>query len=65
MQAGVASMSSLLAPVIGVLAAWLQLHEVPTRLEIAGMLLIALALALIAWHGIRRHVEVDPAIGQE
>lgn len=65
MQAGVASMISLLAPVIGVLAAWLQLHEVPSTLEITGMLLIALALGLIAWHGIRRHEEVDPAIGQE
>jgi drug/metabolite transporter (DMT)-like permease len=65
MQAGVASMISLLAPVIGVLAAWLQLHEVPSQLETTGMLLIALALALIAWHGIRRHEEVDPAIGQE
>ncbi len=65
MQAGVASMISLLAPVIGVLAAWLQLHEVPSQLETAGMLLIAAALALIAWNGIRRHEEVDPAIGQE
>lgn len=65
MQAGVASMITLLAPVIGVLAAWLQLAEVPTRLEIVGMLLIAVALALIAWRGIRRHEEVDPAIGQE
>lgn len=65
MQAGVASMISLLAPVIGVLAAWLQLNEVPPQLETVGMLLIAAALALIAWNGIRRREEVDPAIGQE
>lgn len=65
MQAGVASMITLLAPVIGVLAAWLQLNEVPSQLETLGMLLVALALALIAWRGIRRHEEVDPAIGQE
>lgn len=65
MPAGVASMISLLAPVIGVLAAWVQLHEVPSRLEMAGMLLIAVALALIAIHSMRQHEEVDPAIGQE
>lgn len=65
LQAGVASMITLLAPVIGVLAAWLQLREIPTQLEMTGMLLIALSLAIIALQSIRRHEEVDPAIGQE
>jgi drug/metabolite transporter (DMT)-like permease len=65
LPAGVASMISLIIPVIGVIAAWIELHEVPSHLEMAGMLLIASALAIIAIHGMRRHEEVDPAIGQE
>ena len=65
LPAGVASMISLLAPVIGVLAAWVQLHEVPSPLETTGMLLIALALGIIAIHSMRQHEEVDSAIGQE
>ncbi len=65
LPAGVASMISLLAPVIGVLAAWLQLNEIPSRLELTGMLLIGLALGIIAMHSMRRHEEIDPAIGQE
>lgn len=65
LPAGVASMISLLAPVIGVLAAWMQLHEVPSLLELTGMILIALALVIIAIHSMRKHEEVDSAIGQE
>lgn len=65
LPAGVASMISLLAPVIGVLAAWVELAEVPSRLELIGMILIASALAIIAIHSMRKHEEVDPAIGQE
>lgn len=65
LPAGVASMISLLAPVIGVLAAWLELHEIPSQLETTGMALIVSALAIIAINGMRRHEAVDPAIGQE
>lgn len=65
LPAGVASMISLLAPVIGVLAAWLELHEIPSQLEMTGMTLIVSALGIIAINGMRRHEEVDPAIGQE
>lgn len=65
LPAGVASMISLLAPVIGVIAAWLELDEIPSKLEMVGMILIVSALAIIAVHGMRRHEEVDPAIGQE
>lgn len=65
LPAGVASMISLLAPVIGVLAAWVELAEVPSSLELTGMILIASALAIIAIHSMRKHEEVDPAIGQE
>lgn len=65
LPAGVASMITLLTPVIGVVAAWLQLNEVPSQLGMTGMLLIASALLIIALRGMRRHEEVEPAIGQE
>ena len=47
LPAGVASMASMLAPVIGVMAAWIQLNEVPNTFELIGMLLIDLALVQI------------------
>lgn len=65
LPAGVASMASMLAPVIGVSAAWLQLGERPTPIELLGMLFIALALATISTITIRKHQSVDPAQGQE
>ncbi len=49
LPAGVASMASMLAPVIGVIAAWLQLGEVPDAMEMTGMLLIIFSLTLISW----------------
>lgn len=48
LSAGAAGLGVLLNPVIGVLAAWLQLGERPTNLESIGMGLIAIALALNA-----------------
>ncbi len=48
LPAGTAGLGVLLNPVIGVLAAWLQLGEKPTPLEAAGMAAIAIALALNA-----------------
>ena len=65
LPAGVASMASMLAPVIGVSAAWLQLGERPTPIELIGMLFIALALVTISTITIRKHQAVDPAQGQE
>lgn len=65
LPAGVASMASMLAPVIGVTAAWLQLGEVPNQQEILGMLLIAFSLILISTITIRTHRAVDVAEGQE
>lgn len=65
LQAGVASMSSMLAPVIGVLAAWIQLHEVPNTAELMGMILIALSLVIISVISIRKHVPTEPAMGQD
>ena len=65
LSAGVASMSSMLAPVIGVLAAWLQLHEVPNKTEFIGMTLIAASLLIISIVSIRKHTPIDPAMGQD
>ena len=65
LPAGVASMASMLAPVIGVIAAWIQLHEVPNTFELIGMLLIAFALVQISVFTIRKHQPVDCAQGQE
>ena len=65
LPAGVASMASMLAPVIGVLAAWIQLNEVPNTLELIGMLLIAVALVQISVMTMRKQKPVDCAQGQE
>jgi drug/metabolite transporter (DMT)-like permease len=65
LRAGVASMISLLTPVVGVLAAWLQLHEQPTALEVAGMLLIGAGLAMLAVRVMLRHEAIEPAMAQE
>ena len=65
LPAGVASMASMLAPVIGVSAAWVQLGERPSNIELTGMLFIALALVIISAITIRKHQTIDPAQGQE
>jgi drug/metabolite transporter (DMT)-like permease len=48
MPAGMAGLGTLATPVIGVAAAWAQLGERPTATEAVGMLMIAVALALLA-----------------
>lgn len=65
LPAGVASMASMLAPVIGVVAAWVQLNEVPNTYELIGMVLIAFALVVISMVTMRKHQPVDCAQGQE
>ena len=52
--AGIAGLNSLGIPVIAVLASALQLGERPPPLELAGMVLIGVALALLGWLGLRR-----------
>ncbi len=49
MPAGLAGLSTLATPVIGVLAAWGILGERPTSIEASGMLLIGAALASLAF----------------
>ncbi len=65
LPAGTASMSTLAIPVIAVVGAALQLGEYPTPNEIQGMLLIAAALALLSFLGVRQHRRDDPVLGQE
>ncbi|MHB8255022.1 MAG: DMT family transporter [Acidiferrobacter sp.] len=53
LPSGVAGMATLLSPLIGVIAAWLQLGERPGPWEGAGMISIFLALALVTWQHLR------------
>jgi len=52
LSAGAAGLGTLAIPVVGVMAAWLQLGEVPTAAEAVGMALIVGALAVLAAHGL-------------
>lgn len=65
LSAGIASMSSMLAPVIGVVAAWIQLSEIPTLHEMIGMALIAASLVIISIISIRKQTPIDPAMAQD
>jgi drug/metabolite transporter (DMT)-like permease len=53
LPAGVASFGTLATPVVGVLAAWIQLGETPTLLEAVGMMLIIGALVLNSMEAIK------------
>lgn len=53
LPAGIAGLSSLAVPAIGVLAAWIELGERPSGAELAGMTAIALALVLLSWIAVR------------
>jgi drug/metabolite transporter (DMT)-like permease len=50
---GTAGISSLAVPVVGVLAAWIQLGEQPGALEAVGMGLIVVALAILTVREVR------------
>lgn len=65
LPAGSASMATMLAPIIGVLSAWLQLGEVPNTVELIGMIFVILALVIISVTTIRKHQAIDVAEGQE
>ena len=55
--AGVTGLNSLGIPVVAVIASAIQLGERPPPLELAGMLAIGMALALLAWLGMRKPAE--------
>lgn len=64
LPAGMAGLGMLIVPATGVLAAWLELGETPSRAELAGMLLIAVALVVLcalAWIEARRLRSPRPA----
>lgn len=65
LPAGTTSLSSLGVPVIAAMGSWLQLGERPEPAELAGMLLIAVALALASWLTIRRQERIEPMMAQE
>lgn len=65
LPAGTTSLSSLGVPVIASVSSWLQLGERPASIELGGMLLVGVALALISWLTIRKHEETEPLMGQE
>jgi drug/metabolite transporter (DMT)-like permease len=52
LPAGAAGLGTLSIPVVGVIAAWLQLDEMPTLVEGIGMVLIIAALAVLAGVGL-------------
>lgn len=53
LPAGIAGLSIMAVPALGVLFARLQLGEQPSAPEAAGMLLIGASLALLSWHALR------------
>lgn len=65
LSAGLASLGMLVTPVLGVLAAWVQLGERPGALEALGMLLVGIALALFSYYSVRQHRRVNAAMAQE
>jgi len=52
MPAGMAGLGTLATPVLGVLAAWLQLGEVPLFWEAVGMVMIFFGLAILSGIGV-------------
>jgi len=57
---GTAGISSLAVPVVGVLAAWIQLGEQPVALEAVGMGLIVVALAVLTVREVRQGRQASP-----
>jgi drug/metabolite transporter (DMT)-like permease len=52
--AGITGLNALGIPVVAVVASAIQLGERPPAVELAGMLLIGFALALLAWLGMKK-----------
>ena len=59
--AGIAGLNSLGIPVVAVIASAIQLGERPPALEIAGMVMIGGALALLAWLNARHSAAAEVA----
>ena len=65
LPAGTTSMASLGIPVVALGASAIQLGERAKPMELFGMILIGVALALVSWDTIRRHRPIEPLMGQE
>jgi drug/metabolite transporter (DMT)-like permease len=65
LPAGIASLSMMAVPALGVLLSKLQYDEQPGRAELAGMLLIGVSLALLSWLTLRGQKSIAPDVGQE
>ena len=65
LPAGVAGLSTMAIPAIAVIASWLQLGERPPQIELAGMLLIGLALAILGALGVRDRRQSMPVAPEE
>ena len=65
LPAGAAGLGTLSIPVVGVLAAWIQLGEVPTLVEGIGMIMIISALAVLAAYGLLAGRRGATAAGEE
>ena len=65
LPAGIASLSMMAVPALGVLQSKLLYGEEPGRIEIVGMLLIAASLALLSWLALRGKKSVIPELGHE
>jgi drug/metabolite transporter (DMT)-like permease len=65
LPAGVASLSLMAVPALGVLLSRFQYGEQPGRIEIVGMLLVGASLGLLSWLSIRSQRSVTPEMGQE
>jgi len=65
LPAGVAGLSIMAVPALGVLFAHLQLGEQPGAAEATGMLLIGASLALLSWHALRGGQPIEPQMAQE
>ncbi len=65
MPAGTASMGSLAIPVIALVSSAIQLGERPHASELTGMAFIVVALAIVSWVAISKHLETEPLMGQE
>jgi drug/metabolite transporter (DMT)-like permease len=63
LPAGIAGMGTLATPIIGVLAAWLQLGDAPGFYEAIGIVLIILGLAVLTWKQLRRETTDECVVG--
>jgi drug/metabolite transporter (DMT)-like permease len=62
LPATISGLSSLIVPIVGVIAAWLQLGERPSLAEAAGIALILAALGMLIFNG-RSGRASSPALG--